>query len=256
SSNGNIQFVSANDIDFNNVCLPTAAMNYLIAPFWSDLYDLDQAAGQGIFTSVSGTAPTRILNIDFRMVPCCNDVPPTLFFEVRLHEDTPNFEIIYGGLNGNTGSAATVGAQRDTGSHFTQFECNTGGVADGLQLNFVLGPCPAPTPTATATATGTATATATATFTPTASATFTPLPTATFTPTATATLTPTATATRTPTPTATFTPLPTATFTPTATATFTPTATATLTPTPTATSTPTPTATYTPTATATISPTA
>src|SRR6202035_2979182 len=99
---------------------------------------------------------------------------PILDFEVRLHENTPNFEIIYGALNGNTGASATVGSQRDTGSHFTQFECNTGGLVDGLQLNFVLPACgsPSPTPTATftPTPTATATATATATFTPTATA--------------------------------------------------------------------------------------
>src|SRR5262249_59777665 len=57
SSNGNIQFVSANDNDLTNLCLPTAVMNYLLAPYWSDLYDVDGPLGQGIFTSVSGTAP-------------------------------------------------------------------------------------------------------------------------------------------------------------------------------------------------------
>src|SRR5437867_7199666 len=73
--------------------------------------------------------------------------------EVRLHEDTSNFEIIYGALNGNTGDTATVGTQRDTGSHFTQSECNTGGLGDGLQLNFVYASgCASPTPTPTPTA--------------------------------------------------------------------------------------------------------
>src|SRR5207302_5367532 len=79
--------------------------------------------------------------------------PPLLDFEVRLHEDTPNFEIIYGALTGNTGSLATVGAQRDIGSQFTQFECSTGGLFDGLQLNFVYASgCSSPTPTPTPTA--------------------------------------------------------------------------------------------------------
>src|SRR5947199_277112 len=66
---------------------------------------------------------------------------------------TTNCEIIYGALNGNTGDTATVGTQRDTGSHFTQSECNTGGLVDGLQLNFVYASgCPSPTPTPTPTA--------------------------------------------------------------------------------------------------------
>src|SRR6266513_6171216 len=254
SSNGNIQFVSTRN-DFSNACpLPTSTMNYLIAPYWDDLYDGDTVSGQGIFTSVSGTAPNRIFNIEFREALCCV-IGVALDFEVRLHEDTSNFEIIYGALNGNTGSSATVGVQRDLGSRSTQFECNTGGLVDGLQLNFTYPPCGSPTPTPTASPTPTATAT----FTPTATATSTPTSTATATPTATRTptSTPTATATGTFTPTATAT----ATFTPTATATFTPTptatATATFTPTPsptatrTPTSTPTATATFTPTATAT-----
>ena len=174
SSNGNLQFTSSN-IAFTNLCLPINTMTDLIAPYWDDLYDVDSANGQGVFTSISGTAPNRIFNIEFKEEFCCSGGPPILDFEVRLHENTPNFEIIYGALNGNTGSSATVGSQRDTGSHFTQFECNTGGLVDGLQLNFTLtGGCATPTATPTATAT----ATATATFTPTATATATATPTA------------------------------------------------------------------------------
>jgi hypothetical protein len=186
SSNGNIQFVDANGA-YSNVCLPTG-INYLIAPYWDDLYDADAANGQGIFTSVSGTTPNRIFNIEFREQFCCNSGPPILAFEVRLHEDIPNFEIIYGDLSGNTGASATVGTQRDTGSAYAQFECNTGGLGQGLQLNYVYTTCetPTPTPTATFTPTPTATATPTATFTPTptatATATFTPTPTPTPTP--------------------------------------------------------------------------
>ena len=189
SSNGNIQFVSVNQV-YNNLCLPVDTMTYLIAPYWDDLYDIDSASGQGIFTSVSGTAPNRIFNVEFRERFCCSSGPPILNFEVRLHENTSNFEIIYGNLTGNDGSDATVGAQRDTGSHFTQFECDTGGLSEALQLNFTYtGGCPSPTPTpipsptATRTPTSTPTATATATPTPTPTATVPPSP----TPTATAT---------------------------------------------------------------------
>src|SRR5437667_9700517 len=66
SSNGNLQFTGANDFDFSNACLPIAGMTDLIAPYWSDLYDGDTESGQGVFTSVSGTAPNRIFNIEFR----------------------------------------------------------------------------------------------------------------------------------------------------------------------------------------------
>jgi hypothetical protein len=154
SSNGNLQFTSTSDSDFFNECpLPSARVIDLIAPYWDDLHDEDTANGQGVFTSVSGTAPNRIFNIEFRENFFGVAGPPILDFEVCLHEDTPNFEIIYGALNGNTGDSATVGAQRDTGSYFTQFECNTGGLVDGLQLNFVYASgCASPTPTPTPTA--------------------------------------------------------------------------------------------------------
>src|SRR5438034_1935408 len=153
SSNGNLQFTGANESDFGNACPPTATVIDLIAPYWQDLHDDDAASGQGVFTSVSGTAPNRIFNIEFRENLFGVDGPPLLDFEVRLHEDTSNFEIIYGALTGNTGSLATVGAQRDIGSHFTQFECDTGGLLDGLQLNFVYASgCALPTPTPTPTA--------------------------------------------------------------------------------------------------------
>src|SRR5439155_11225433 len=118
SSNGNLQFTGANESDFGNACPPTGTVFDRIAPFWADLHDEDTANGQGVFTSVSGAAPNRIFNIEFRENFFGVDGPPVLDFEVRLHEDTPNFEIIYGALNGNTGDTATVGAQRDTGSHF------------------------------------------------------------------------------------------------------------------------------------------
>src|SRR5438094_2581525 len=153
SSTGNLQFTGANESDFGNACPPTATVIDLIAPYWQDLHDDDAASGQGVFTSVSGTAPNRIFNIEFRENLFGVAGPPLLDFEVRLHEDTPNFEIIYGALTGNTGSLATVGAQRDIGSHFTQFECSTGGLFDGLQLNFVYASgCSSPTPTPTPTA--------------------------------------------------------------------------------------------------------
>ncbi|HTD88047.1 MAG TPA: hypothetical protein VK850_15845, partial [Candidatus Binatia bacterium] len=153
SSNGNLQFTGVNELDFANACPPTATVIDLIAPYWQDLHDENTANGQGVFTSVSGTAPNRIFNIEFRENLFGVAGPPLLDFEVRLHEDTPNFEIIYGSLNGNTGDSATVGAQRDTGSHSTQFECNTGGLVDGLQLNFLYASgCQSPTPTPTPTA--------------------------------------------------------------------------------------------------------
>ena len=98
SSNGNAQFVTT-DTTFTNVCLPWAAHNYTIFPYWDDLYLVN--SGFGIFTSVSGTAPNRIFNIEWR----AQYFPGTgnAGFELRLYEGQTRFDVIYGTVdNGNT----------------------------------------------------------------------------------------------------------------------------------------------------------
>src|SRR5258705_5020291 len=63
SSNGNAQLTTT-DTTFTNQCLPWLTHNYTIYPYWDDLYLVN--SGFGIFTSVSGTAPNRIFNIEWR----------------------------------------------------------------------------------------------------------------------------------------------------------------------------------------------
>src|SRR4029077_3905633 len=115
----------------------------------------------------------RIFNIEWR-----NQYFPgsgTVNFEGRLYEGQTKFDIIYGQVD-QTGSSATVGVQKDT-STFTQYECNTGGLTNGLLVQYTLGAgcpgvtpvCPSPTPTPSQTPTSTATATATVPVTPTPS---------------------------------------------------------------------------------------
>ena len=91
SSNGNAQFVTI-DTTFTNVCLPWAAHNYTIFPYWDDLYLVN--SGFGIFTSISGTAPNRIFNIEWR----AQYFPGTgsAGFELRLYEGQSRFDVIYG----------------------------------------------------------------------------------------------------------------------------------------------------------------
>lgn len=190
SSNGNAQFMTT-DTEFANSCLPWATHNYTILPYWDDLYLVNN--GFGIFTSVTGTAPNRIFNIEWRAQYFPGSGSAN--FELRLYEGLSRFDVIYGTVS-NSNTSATAGVQRDD-TTFVQYFCNgAGGAATGGQ-SYILQPCgtPSPTPTATATATPTATATATST--------------ATATPTATATATATATPTATPAPTATPRPTPT-----------------------------------------------
>src|SRR5882724_5960948 len=62
SSNGNAQFTTT-DTTFTNQCLPWAAHNYTIFPYWDDLFLVN--SGFGIFTSISGSSPNRIFNIEW-----------------------------------------------------------------------------------------------------------------------------------------------------------------------------------------------
>ena len=143
-----------------NACpLPSATFNMPIMPHWDDLRT-DQVGtgctayggvGCGVFTSISGTAPNRIFNIEWRTVYFGANTTRANF-ELRLYEGQSRFDLVYGEV-AQTGSSATVGVQQGTGAQFTQFECNTAGtVNSGLQLVFTEPPCGTPTPTPTATA--------------------------------------------------------------------------------------------------------
>ena len=83
----------------------------------TEIYTIN--SGYGIFTSISGNAPNRIFNIEWR-----NQYYPgtgTANFELRLYEGQGRFDIIYGTVdNGNTSS--TAGVQRDNAT-YTQYFC-------------------------------------------------------------------------------------------------------------------------------------
>ena len=64
SSNGNAQFVTT-DTTFGNLCLPWAAHRLHDLPSTGMTCILVNSPS-GIFTSISGTAPNRIFNIEWR----------------------------------------------------------------------------------------------------------------------------------------------------------------------------------------------
>ncbi|HZG51682.1 MAG TPA: lamin tail domain-containing protein, partial [Pyrinomonadaceae bacterium] len=134
SSNGNLQFASANpDYGQNEVCFPLNLFSYSIVPHFSDL--TIGGAGEGIFTSVSGAAPNRIFNIEWR-ASALGKPAGSLNFEIRLYEGQTRFDIIYGSV-ANNGFDATVGVQRgvnDAAGMFTQYECRTGGLRNGQMI--------------------------------------------------------------------------------------------------------------------------
>jgi len=109
---------------------------------------------------VSGTAPNRVFNIEWRAVYSGNTALKANH-ELRLYEGQSRFDVIYGTVgNGNT--SATAGVQKNDPT-FTEYFCNgTGGAATGGQAYTVLS-CGTPSPTPTATATSTSTSTPTPT---------------------------------------------------------------------------------------------
>jgi hypothetical protein len=149
AATGNKGKLAAQQPDVNS-CLPAPNTFYTIFPHWDDLRtDCD---GCGIFTNVTGDIGSRIFDIEWRAdyYLCGGRVD----FELRLHESTGEFDVIYGQVD-QSGSGTTVGVQRDT-EVFTQFACNTAGsITPGMRLHFTRQSCGAATNTPTATVTGT-----------------------------------------------------------------------------------------------------
>ena len=214
SSNGRLDFVVANEPGgYITSCLPAppniGPYDFTVFGTWEDMMTISNLSGCsgypggtcGIFTTVEGTAPNRIFDIEWRAV-LYGDNNSRVNFEIRLFEGDPNlkFEVVYGDIN-TSGATQTwvAGVQGNSGAgFFTQDFCGPSPLTN-VSRTYEIPPCgsPTPTPTVTPTVTPTATPTVTPTVTPTATATATP----TTTPTPSVTPTPTATATVTPTPT-------------------------------------------------------
>jgi hypothetical protein len=119
-SNGTIGFVG-NGNPPENTCVPSPAANFAIYAYWDDLGT--GCGGCGIFTSVSGTAPSRIFNIEWRALRISNGA--SVHFEARLYEGDGRFDLIYGNVDSE--GSASIGVQRDSGSLFTRVECEIAG---------------------------------------------------------------------------------------------------------------------------------
>ncbi len=152
SSNGNLQFVTSENNYFNS-CLPYALLGPAIFPHWDDLVTDDTGTCTpgpcGIYTSVSGNAPNRVFNIEWRASLFPDYV--SVNFEIRLYESSPSqFDVILGAIGGS-GVSATIGVQDGAGA-FTQFECNTsGGAPNNTRIAYICDRCVPPQPTNTPT---------------------------------------------------------------------------------------------------------
>jgi hypothetical protein len=182
SSNGNLQF-TGNAPDLSTSCpLPNRCLGAAILAYQGDLRT--DGPGNGIFTLVTGSAPDRVFNIEWRTT-----YPGhigTANFELRFYENQNSFDIIYG-------MTADAGASEESGVQLsgmggpcdaTTFSCNNPILTGRLKVTYQLQPCGTPPPTPTATPPQSPTPTVTATPTPTSTSTGTPssTPTRRYTP--------------------------------------------------------------------------
>ena len=94
----------------------------------------------GIFTSVSGTAPNRIFNIEWRTTYFSGG--GTANYEVRLYEGQQKFDVVFGVVTQGT-TSATSGVQGPTGL-FTQYFCNGSGSPATGSVTYTIPPCNTP----------------------------------------------------------------------------------------------------------------
>ena len=178
SSNGNLQFITANQISFNE-CFPAPSFEAAVFPHWDDLLTDDNPGCPGgtcgIFTTLMGAPPNRIFTIEWRAVRYTDPFQP-VNFQVWFYEGQANFDFVYGVVS-NNGSDSTVGVQKDD-TTYTQFSCMDASLSPNLALHWVGQNCPTATPTTTSTPCPGCTPAPTATITRTP----TTIPTATATP--------------------------------------------------------------------------
>lgn len=150
SSNGNLQFTTAVPVG-DNTCLPSPNMGVMIAPFWDDLYP---PGGGGVYYTVTGTAPDRILTVEWRDLPHYPGSLSTVRFEVQLEEATGDIYFLYqdvdfGDPRWDWGASATVGIQFYEVS--LQYSCDEPALIPGLAIRIYIEPqlrgLAAPTPT-------------------------------------------------------------------------------------------------------------
>jgi hypothetical protein len=177
SSNGRLDFVNANEPGgFITACLPSPS-NYFtelpydntIFPLWEDQLTSADAPGCasfpggacGVFISVTGSAPNRIFNIEWRTVLYADQTSPQNF-EVRLYENDPNerFDVIIGTLTPPIFAERqwVSGVQGDGNLGFYTEDfciCPPASPPQNESRTYVLTPCGTPTPTPTATPTAT-----------------------------------------------------------------------------------------------------
>lgn len=173
SSNGRLDFVHANEPGgFITACLPSPSNYFTGLPYdntifalWQDQLTSASALGCasfpggtcGVFTSVTGSAPNRVFNIEWRTVLYSDQTAPQNF-EVRLFENDPNqrFDVIIGTLTpplfAERQWVSGVQGNGNLGFYTEDFcICPPDSPMQNESRTYTLTPCATPTPTPTST---------------------------------------------------------------------------------------------------------
>jgi hypothetical protein len=151
NSNGSLLF-TGNQASFRTSCpLPDPCLIAAILVYQDDLRT--DGPGNGVFTSVSGTSPNRVFNIEWRTSYFGR--PGNANFELRFYEDQSSFDVVYGVTSDNGASAESGVQQTDVAGSCSArtFSCHTSTLTPGLKVTCQRYPCggtPPPTPTPTA----------------------------------------------------------------------------------------------------------
>ena len=112
--------------------MPASAMGVMVAPLWDDL--IATAAGNGIYTAITGSAPNRIFYVEYRTAFFTGGGAAN--FEVAFHENGQQVSFLYGTL-ANDSTSATIGVQGGGTGPRREFSCNTSGNApSGREVDY------------------------------------------------------------------------------------------------------------------------
>jgi subtilisin family serine protease len=133
SANGALYFEDR-ALTWVNGPLPTASAGTLIAPFWDDLW------WPNVYYEVRGTAPNRVLILEWQNAQHYPSSPGGVTFEALLYEATGEMVFQYldtsfSNSSYDGGASATVGIQGD-GTQAVQYSYNSPSLYDGLAIRF------------------------------------------------------------------------------------------------------------------------
>jgi len=138
TSNGMLSF-EGYTYDYSNDPIPySSSPDLLVAPFWDDLAVGSTYNSGLVYYDTIGTSPNQQFIVEYYEITRMGD-SSEMTFEIILNE-TGEIWFQYLTLNGEDGSAASVGIEDYYGYVGSQYSYNSASLSDGLAIRFELGP--------------------------------------------------------------------------------------------------------------------